>query len=1045
MPIKVNIYDFQCFNQLRNGASFNQNLSEFTPNLVGNVGEKVKVKYFADVEQYAAAEGSQEWNFIELVDDAEVEVDRGSGSFLDDRIQVGDKFQYYADWENRKDPSVNPGFNATVDFISSDGRIMRFTIDSFIAPITGFVPGSYSSVGFSFDQYNATNQNSAAYVRFGLLGNDETFNFNSKVTGSQQIYYVGEMAPAGTGYPAQSLGKIKDWVSGQLEVFFSTSSRDFDAGSYIIEHEFIITPFYLLTYRQFIENDTVPELLEGTNALKYAVELEFRKTLSNTGSSKKAIIDNLAGFVGWYGENFNGLNAKYRVKSIAYEEVVSGDPLDGININVATKATITVENPNAAITDYSCAAYIVRVPQAEEEFIGTQTDLIENFIYKSAIVASPATSASNITTSLNGGDLIIEFTVDYSTAEKLRLTTDDEFLLLVQVEDPTISAGNSDRTMLVADFKNYVDVDYLADFVNVPTYGFLSHPQELGVDGLQNSPTVCNEDGILLDATFGVNTLRDVVVNSLRVALIAYNASENKSFELDNYEFNFGGFVESGGVQQIEVDTTRGYPLPAGDIFNLAKVTTESLVSDYQQYRVLLGQKIKWQEWILNSEVDPVFFQAGEPNNNLNFKSSNYSSLNGYIIKLALVLNVSGEDDLGRVLTGDFINYGGDVIVQDYGVSTDGVTGTIETFDVETGQPLQGDILYNGKDTLFRTTFLNASNMTYAIHRIEPSQNPGDGILELSSLLPSVSNNLLKPLPGETQLKYTLAGATLTTECLIDGSLIQEGVSYKLSARTSNKPLRLDDRYALFVKYNGGTDNPGVQQYVPILNTGGIQVQQNWSIEFRTKALSFPVFDAHPYFGIFTPNGSHIRIEALSATSVFTRFFPLNNNASRTQYVQTFNTVGNWMHVIFVWEQGVRFSTYVNGSRVDNGNNVAGNPTVVDFFENLPINVKFLLYGTETTSNVANVHGFHRGFRFYQGVAIDDVQAGQLYNSDAKEIQEVPVSLQPFLLKEFLLNQVEARRVNDSSVNNMDENLPAGYSNAEVVEGGGAWQDVTLE
>jgi len=782
MPIQIDVFDFKCFNQLRNGEAFDRNLSEFTPNLVGNIGETVKVEYLVNISQSANTEGVDEW---EIQNDAAVkEIRRNSGSFLEDGIQIGDVYEFYADWAARKNTGATAEYTGTVEFISSDGLVIRYSVTSGTDSSNGVV----TNVGLAFDQFTTPSRNTALFVKFGLISNDETFNFISKTTESEQVYYAGGLQPPNT-VQAESLGIIKDWVSGEMNVEFSNTIPDFKAARYIVTHEFVLNPFYILAYREFVENGTVPDLLAGENSVKYAAELEFRKTLTDTGSSKIQQFDGLGGFVGWYGENFNGLNADYRIVSVSYEEAVSGDPLDAININTTTKAIVTVENVNGAITDYSCAAYLFRVPDSEDDYIATTTDLLENFLFKSDIVSSPDTSSPNIATSLVGGNLVIEYTVDYTVAEKLQLTTDDEFILLVQVEDPTVAVGNSDRIMLLADFKNYVDVDFISEFIDIDTYAFLQHGENLTDDNGATSPIVSNEDGILLDAVIGSNTNRNVIINGISVVLLAYNESENKSFALDNYVFNIGELVVSGGVQQIEVDTLRGYPLPTDDEFNLAKVSTGVQVGDFRQYAIQLGQKIKWQDWIFNPGVDNVFFDSSQPNNNLNEKSSNYSDEQNYQVKLALVVNVSGVDDLGRTLTGDFIHYGGNITVNDYDESEDGVSGAIETFDLETGNSLQGGVLYNGKDTLFRAVFQNAAAMLYGIHRIEPSQNQGDGILELSSLFLPDPNNLLKPLDGFTQLKFQLVGSVLTTECLIDGSLIQEGLTYKLSARVGTIPL----------------------------------------------------------------------------------------------------------------------------------------------------------------------------------------------------------------------------------------------------------------
>lgn len=823
MPISIDIIDFKCFNQLRNGVNFDQNLSEFTPNLVGNIGEKVMVSFSANITQTAFAQGAEEWQFTELVDNVEIEVERSSGSFIDDSVQVGDTFRYFNVWSTRKQPGNNGAANCTVDFISTDGKRMKFTVNSLIPPATGFISDTVSNVGMMFDQRDAANLNTAIFAKFGLISNEETFNFLSKTTENQQVYYRGEI-PLGTpgSLVAESLGSIKDWVSGEFRVRLDADDPDFFSAQYDIEHEFIINPFYILAFREFIDTNTIPELLAGDNSLKYAVELELRKTLTNTGSSKSAIFQNLLGFTGWYGENFNGLNKKYQVVSTSYEDTATGDPLEGINISLPTTATIVVEEIGGSITDYSCGVYLIKVPTSEDDYIGTETDIVENFLFKSTIVSSPDTSSGNVTTSLISGNLVIEYEIDYTVAERLRLTTQDEFLLLVQVEDPTISAGNSDRVMLIADLVNYTDVDFLAEFINVDLYNFLSHGQNTEDSTGGATRILSNEDGILLNAAFGANVARNVIMNSIKLNLVAYNAAENKSFNLDTYDLNIEGTLQSG-VQLIEIDTTRGYPLPVGDEFNLVRLETGNQVGDYRQYFLLFGQKIRWQDWILNPEADSVFFNSAEPNNNLNFKSSNYSGLEGYEIRLALVVNVTGEDDLGRIITGDFINYGGVLTVNDYDESEDvpAVTGVIQTFDLESGASLEGNILYNGKDTLFRAVFQNAGTMQYAIHRIEPSQNQGDGILELSSVFDPAPTNLLKPVAGETRLKFTDdGGGQVTTECIIDGDLIQEGVQYKLSARIGQIPIDLVDGFEFTIDTTQSGVSTNTQFQLPLVASG---------------------------------------------------------------------------------------------------------------------------------------------------------------------------------------------------------------------------------
>ena len=428
MPVNLDVHDFKCFNQLRNGEDFSANTSSYTPNLVGNVGEKVKVQFSVNLQQYATTEGSETWS----VDPVGKVIERQSGSFLDDAFQIGTQFKFMPDWANRL--TVSPEYTGTVTYLSGDGKRLIYTVDSG----SDTTSGDQTNIGLFLDLHASANLNTALFLKFGLIGNDESFNYVSKVTEAEQVYYVSGLGADNVDRTAQSLGSIKDWVTGSMTVKgLSAYPTGAQYGcEYVISHEFVINPFYILAYRSFIDSETVPDLLAGSNSLKYAFAVEFRKTLTDTGSSKVIQFDSLGGFTGWYGENFNGLNNSYFVQSVAYEDSVTGDPLQGINLGGSTKATIEVSQLGTGVSNYSVGAYLLKLPKAESDYQGTKSDMLTNFLAKSEIVSNPATSSTNLSTSLSGGVLTLEYTIEYTAAEKLLLTTDDEYLLLVGTHHP---------------------------------------------------------------------------------------------------------------------------------------------------------------------------------------------------------------------------------------------------------------------------------------------------------------------------------------------------------------------------------------------------------------------------------------------------------------------------------------------------------------------------------------------------------------------------------------------------------------------------------
>lgn len=127
-------------------------------------------------------------------------------------------------------------------------------------------------------------------------------------------------------------------------------------------------------------------------------------------------------------------------------------------------------------------------------------------------------------------------------------------------------------------------------------------------------------------------------------------------------------------------------------------------------------------------------------------------------------------------------------VARDYGTLVTW-TGVIETFNEAGNINFGGAIRYDA-NTLFRCTFTKSTAFRtgynfWSIHRIEEFHENGKDIRELSSIKPSIDNNILIPVSGQTLLKQTVTvGAnTVVTECLIDYTKLDKNKTYKLSAR----------------------------------------------------------------------------------------------------------------------------------------------------------------------------------------------------------------------------------------------------------------------
>jgi hypothetical protein len=302
--------------------------------------------------------------------------------------------------------------------------------------------------------------------------------------------------------------------------------------------------------------------------------------------------------------------------------------------------------------------------------------------------------------------------------------------------------------------------------------------------------TAWNEDGLAVDFDFDIDLNKDAHVNNLDFKLLAQNPTTGNIFELDSFNYPIAGAVVSGGVQQFNITTTRGYTLKNNDQFNDVTINVGSNIGGVQSYNGRFAQKVSWQEWIQNLDVNTIFYDSGEPFNNFNDKASNYSALNGYEIKLAISANLFGTNAFGVSGLTDYLFLSPALKVFDY--KEDGLTpavwsGVIETFNPLTSVSLGGAIL-TGQNTLFRTTWTNSNGAVtsladmWGINRIEISNQLGYDITEMSSINDPATNQLLIPSNG-TKLDMYLSGGNVVMDCLIDGALASSGVNYNLSSR----------------------------------------------------------------------------------------------------------------------------------------------------------------------------------------------------------------------------------------------------------------------
>lgn len=797
MGVSVLVSSQKFYNEFKNDVGFVSNLGDYTNNFTGVVMENVKVITEIDVNWSASVSAGDVWSY----DAVNLKVVRASGNWQNDGFSIGDT----CDWLQNGVVTAN----ITITGISQDGSTIFFTLNS------GAITDTNNA------QLNGLSYLSALVYRFGLLGNSESFNVESKVSGNDQGYY-GSNVGGNVVYPAvrnnnwvtlTKLGSYEDWRTGTMRIRFLSNPAP-DVQRFEIEHTFTIIPFYLDGELSNLQNKVLPNLYNGLNTLKYVYNAGFRTVLSNPNTEKEVVVDNSLGSVAWFEENFNGFQNNYEVLGTTYTDLALNSA-DGLLIGSETIVTISVQRNNGNFVGGDrVGVYISQLPEQAEYTNIIPSNLKANFLYDNAInneglaatIGGEGLITDFIATSTGVNTMDLTFKVEYLPTQKAFLSGKNSqspvyFMIGVELGDNTLTNGNSDRVILLADVDVYdesADIPNLIDFTKFDIY---PHNQQIGIGAGFTDMVSWNEDGLVVDFQFNINLLLSPFINTLDFQLVAYNTVTQQYFVIDTYSYGVGTAIVSGGIQQLTENTTRGYILEAADQFNEVTLQTDNVVLDRQFYSGRFAQKVSWQDWISNLNADTIFYDGTKPQNNLNYKSSNYSELNNYEIRLAVFSNLDGVSTLGVSGNTNYLFLSPNIRVFDYekdGVEPPVWSCEIETFDTVNNTNLGGAIL-TGQDTLFRTTWTNSNGAVtsllniWGINRIEETGQGGYDITEMSSLNEPAANQILIPNSGTKLFVYLNAGLVVF-ECLIDGSQISAGVNYNLSSRIQDDNVLIDGK-----------------------------------------------------------------------------------------------------------------------------------------------------------------------------------------------------------------------------------------------------------
>lgn len=805
MAVEVNIISSKFYKQWINDTDFSVDTSNYCDNLAGLVMQKIKLVQQIKIQwssRMLAAQNepsNMQWS-VTQVSSTIMTIDRGDGgSFLTDGFNNNDTIR--------------------ITSCSTTGSTFQTFNDGIVSELTA------THMKITFLSATAVMQNNIFWwwingitpltslvYNFGLIENNENYNDLSKATDESQGWYslgtIGDNGVSGretTVVQMEGLGVSNAWENGNATVSYVDDDDSFTLFWQIfeIEHTFIV-PYFSYGNVSDLNNNILPSYLNGCNSLKYVFTADFRTVLSNPNTSKKAKVTNVLGSVGWFNESFNGFDSNYKLNSVTYTDSLLGST-NGCLIGQTTIVTIEIEKLAGNFGSDVVGVYFSYLPELKDEVSNTITTFEENYIYDNIFceIGGGSQGGGNVlddclaTASTN--ILTVTFNTDFSTTQQVKLSNLKSYVLGFEVGDSSKDSGVSDVVILksVNTFDDSSDIPNLMTFTN-EIYPYTEDFSTAGVTDFRG----WNEHNLAIKSSFILDLTKSAFVNSFEAYLVAYKTSNGSYFELDKYVFNMDNTLVTVGAntyQGLLVDTTRNYPLVLGSEKNGVKITIDqsTMTGTSPKYDIEFCQKFSWEDWIKNFDVNPIFTNFSKDQNNLNFKTSNYSNLFGYKIRMMFKFNVGGISYLGVQNDTDYLFFTPDFRIFDYdldGNVTPNFTQVIETF-TEDGTINLGGTIQVGVNTLMKITwaYLTAiDDITdwWAIHRIEESGESGKQLFEFGSYEDNLLiNNILIGINNDF-LEMDLISNKLVTTCLIDGNQIVAGRKYNLSGEMAapNRP-----------------------------------------------------------------------------------------------------------------------------------------------------------------------------------------------------------------------------------------------------------------
>lgn len=648
MPNVVRPISQKFYAELNNGVDFDLNLSDFSALLKGCINENLKFETEVIVGSYVEFAN---WKIVYSTPSpaSDIRVLKAGGGF-ESVFSVGDRCKLYLEG------TTGNFYIGDVIQVTNDWLDLSFISSNVNLPSEGDVSESV---------YIANEEPSTGLeYKYGLIENDDSTSFISKLTNTEQLYRVSDISttpldPASTGFAS---GANKAWQSGSVTCQFLGQTADNNTKTtgndtfrkYLITHEFKVSPLFLDGQEDAIQGlEEVEDYYEGTKSLKYVFECSFMNTITDPNSAKSAIWDTTKGSVGYFGESFNGFDTPYSLGQVSYFNQTISENVTQLTIGDLVRVSFSLfdssnsfQSGDAVVLGHSAILDSTQYTFSIEEYKTLWSDETIRITIDSSAVSNDILKDAQAVL-INSGQIDIVVDVSYSSLQNSRLAKGQNYILDVICQKSAQNVNTGSKTKLRVDYNTYDKNTDIQGLFFIDRFEHFEHADDyVDFNSVGKTNIICDiEEGLFSISDFYLDVAENAFLEDISFQIVAYNTITNRFNALRSVQIDLSDQVIQnktvGDVQNIELDTTRNYALLDDDIFNKLKLTTSNLDVNNQHYQLEIGYKIPWQSWNEFLEAATIFYNKLLDNNGLNEKSDRYSNKNDYQIRVLVNANVS--------------------------------------------------------------------------------------------------------------------------------------------------------------------------------------------------------------------------------------------------------------------------------------------------------------------------------------------------------------------------------------------------------------------